>query len=310
MKMALDLNLMGYLVVLSRYPRLSAALQQLGVSRATLNRGLAQLRDHYGDDLYLLVNGQFEPTPFARELVQQLGPAYQTLQTAFSQTKTFDFSALKGGLKLYAPATLAEVFTPELIGCLKAANSELMLESIAWMGQGAAPLQAGEMAFCVDLFPLELNRDLVQRRVGSIPIGLYLHPDHPLLNRQAIEVSDLAAIPLVRQWAGEVSKYGDRARQSRMLMPNVALSVTTVLAALRCAERYGYGLVAARVYDAEVGDRLCWRPIVNQGEPVELEYGFYFHRSWYQHPFIQEIEGMLKQCHRQLLGDVAEANRH
>ncbi|MBY5991782.1 LysR family transcriptional regulator [Ferrimonas balearica] len=302
MRSTLDLNLIGYLVVLAQYPRLSAALEKLAVSRATLNRGLARLRAHYGDDLYTLDNGRFKPTAFAIELVSQLSPSYQALLVAAERTNAFDFGKLDGALRFYAPANLLEFLTPELFACTSAANGNLMLESIAWMGQGPAPLQPGEMAFCVDLFPLELDRDLVQRSIGTIPIGVYLPPEHPLATQEAISISDLSSLTVVRQWSGEVTKYGSRAGKVRELVPNAALTVNTVLAGLRCAHRFGYGMVSARVYDAETEGRLCWRPIMQGEQGVQMEYGFYYHRSWYQHPFISALEGMLHTCHKRLFG--------
>lgn len=301
MSTQLDLNLIRYAAALAKYQKPQTVSQHLGISRSTLNRGLNQLREHFGDELFQLSSGRYQPTVFGQQVISNLLPTMEELESKLLHRNQFDFRCYKGQLRVYVPVNVGEVLPPLLLNNLAQRGSALKLDCRAWPSDGLPKLEAGTLAIGINKFPIELGRDLVQRRLGAVALGVYLRPDHPLARQRSLKLDDLKQLTLVRQYLGDIVEQQSTSQYAR-LSAAYGLSVMSIYSALACAEQFNFGVLSPKIYGDLVGDRLLWRPLSRvDAQRVEFEYGFVFHRSWYRHPVMEEIEAVLKASHQQLL---------
>lgn len=85
-----DLNLLSTFEAVLLERNVTRAAGRLGVSQPTVSHALQRLRGQFGDHLFYRDKGQMVPTPFALELAQHLGPAFQGIRSAMQLEKGFD----------------------------------------------------------------------------------------------------------------------------------------------------------------------------------------------------------------------------
>ena len=71
----LDLNLLELFESIWRTRNLTASGKALGISQPAVSRGLARLREAYGDELFVRQQRGVEPTPFAQALAEPVSAA-------------------------------------------------------------------------------------------------------------------------------------------------------------------------------------------------------------------------------------------
>ena len=78
----LDLNLLKTFDLLMHERRLTEVARRLAVGQPAVSHALARLRRHFGDDLFVRAGRRMEPTPLARVLHAEIGPALARLEGA------------------------------------------------------------------------------------------------------------------------------------------------------------------------------------------------------------------------------------
>src|SRR6266404_5109215 len=86
----LDLNLLVALDALLTHQNVTRAAEQLNLSQSALSGALARLREHFDDELVVLVGGRMEPTPLARTLAEPLHDILLKTKSLVTTTASFD----------------------------------------------------------------------------------------------------------------------------------------------------------------------------------------------------------------------------
>lgn len=73
----IDLRLLRLFHAVYEAGSTTRAAEKLGLSQPTVSIGLKQLRDHYGDPLFVQASGKMRPTPFAADLIDPIRAALQ-----------------------------------------------------------------------------------------------------------------------------------------------------------------------------------------------------------------------------------------
>lgn len=94
----LDLNLLELFESIWRTRNLTATGERLGLSQPAVSRGLARLRETYGDELFVRHRRGVEPTAFAQTLAEPVSAALAIVRRTiekptFSAAKTPGASA-------------------------------------------------------------------------------------------------------------------------------------------------------------------------------------------------------------------------
>ncbi|ABV85586.1 LysR family transcriptional regulator [Shewanella pealeana] len=308
-----DLNLLRYLFIIDKYQTANAIINHLGISRSTLNRGLAQLRSHFDNELFILTNGRYHSTVLAKDLMNRVQPLLTGIEECLYKSNESPLGKIKGTLCVYAPTYLSEPVTVGLMAGLQEHGCQLGLKSHAWPNDSMPNLDSGDFTIGINRFPFDCPSNIIQRRLGSVIIGVYLRQDHPLAKFESIDVSQLetAQIALLDPGASGSSKKSS-VIEGQGLKIESTITVPSMHAALSCAERFNYLVFAGNAYAEYRQYGLTWRPVTNAGEPIEYEYGFVYHRTWYQHPAMSSLESILRSSFQQVISPhediIAELN--
>lgn len=302
MTQPLDLNLLRYLLIIDKYKTASTVIKQLGISRSTLNRGLAQLRCHFDNELFILNNGRYHSTALAKDLMNRVLPLLSGIEECLCKTSDSPLGKLKGTLCIYAPTYLSEPVTVGLMAGLQEQDCQLELKSHVWPNDNMPNLDSGDFAIGINRFPFDCSSNIIQRRLGSVSIGVYLRPDNALAKFKSIDISQLENVQVALLDPGaNVSSQENAVIERQGVKLESAITVPSMHAALSCAEQFNYLVFASNAYPEYRRRGLTWRPVTNNGHSIEYEYGFIYHRTWYQHPAMNSLENILRSSFQQVL---------
>ncbi|ABV37178.1 Transcriptional regulator-like protein [Shewanella sediminis HAW-EB3] len=302
MTQPLDLNLLRYLLIIDKYKTASTIINHLGISRSTLNRGLAQLRSHFDNELFILSNGQYHSTALAKDLMSRVFPLLSGIEDCLCKTSDSPLGKLKGTLSIFAPTYLSEPVTVGLMAGLQEQDCQLELKSHVWPIDNMPNLDSGDFAIGINSFPFDCSGNIIQRRLGSVTIGVYLRPDNPLAKFDSIDIGQLEKVQVALLDPGaNVQNQENTVIERHGVTLKSAITVPSMHAALSCAERFNYLVFASNAYPEYRRRGLTWRPVTNDGHPIEYEYGFIYHRTWYQHPAMNSLEKILRSSFQQVI---------
>jgi len=86
----LDLNLLVALDALLTHQNVTKAAEQLNLSQSALSGALARLREHFDDELVVLVGRRMEPTPLAQSLAEPLHEVLLKTKALVMAKSSFD----------------------------------------------------------------------------------------------------------------------------------------------------------------------------------------------------------------------------
>lgn len=302
MKTAFDLNLLRLLMALSEYQSAEGVIKQLAISHSTFKRGLAQLRSRFGNELFVAQQGRYLATAFTRELLERLSPLMTELDAVLHQSSQQSLKELSGNLSVCLPAYMADAIAPELQTELQEMDSRLRLEIYDWPQSGELLLSAQSPNIAINRFPQSLSKLCVQHKIGNWPLGIFCQPSHPLAQQAHIELHQLQGERIVRYLP--LHSQMPAAIRERLAASGTVLEVVAAINSFAAALRY-VAMFDALAMGSPTGQLhqamgLCWRPIRVDDELLSYEYGFFYHRAWYQHPVMREIEQMLRRIHQRL----------
>lgn len=147
----------------------SAAARASGRSQPTIGRHIDQLQTQLGATLFQRVTGGYALTQTGTALMDHA----QTMQKAAAQMSMITAGRaadIRGTVRITASEIVATYILPELIADLLAQEPELQIELVATNSTENLLLREADIA----LRMVEPNQlDLITRKLGAIPVGLY-----------------------------------------------------------------------------------------------------------------------------------------
>ena len=203
----LDLNLLRLLRVVVETQNTSVAAEKLGISQTSVSRGMAKLRETFGDQLFIRKAHGVEPS----ELAEKLAEAAEHMLTPFSQVleayQTFDPQEYSGNLVIACDLTLLDVFGrgmyQTLINTLPKANFRF----VYWQKNSLQGLLDREIDYMLHYSLLPLPQDIYTHHLSDIKVNLVARKDHPILSKTS-DWDAIKNIPMVKYASNsQVGKY-------------------------------------------------------------------------------------------------------
>lgn len=176
----LDLNLLKVLRALLEVKNTRKAAYLLHLSQPAVSRCLSRLRDYFDDELFIRGSHGLEPTSKALEIGARLPAAMDMLMEAVSGGDNFDPNFYHGKVTLALNAFLAQWLAPPLIKSIVKQAPNIELHITNWESSTPALLVEGQVQVGVNYFPLDISKQLVQRRLGSEDFVVVCRKNHPL----------------------------------------------------------------------------------------------------------------------------------
>lgn len=172
---------LNILVTIHRAGSLSLAAKLLGMNQSTLSYWLDQLRDRFGDALFVRVGQGMQPT---ERMARMIGPANEILShlNAIMETDGYDPTHDNGVLRLACSALERDLIVQPLIrqAVTEAPNVTFDVSEPGSGFQIADRLREGSLDFAFYPGVFERGDDLLQRVLYPVEDVVFFDPSFPL----------------------------------------------------------------------------------------------------------------------------------
>lgn len=233
---------------------LTAAADRLGISHATAFRHIKAFETDLGSRLFEKVRGRYRLTEAGSDIVDLVRTVAVSVEDIDRKITGSDI-ALKGRVRLTAPASFSCHFLPQLLSGLRNAFPRISVELLSSNEEVNMSSRASEIALRVTPEPPE---HLIGRKIADIPWGIYGSEDYFRLHGVPESLEDLDRHILIGATGGLARRQGF-AYLDKMFRERI-VSRCDDLMAMAAFARHGQGLALLPADVAAEGLELAFRP--------------------------------------------------
>ncbi|WP_447400122.1 LysR substrate-binding domain-containing protein [Vibrio harveyi] len=298
MKNTIDLNLYRFLYLLSQQKSQAKVCHTLGISKATFTRQLAECRQRFDNELFNAEKGIYTPTLLCQQLCEVISEPLERLEQIPQLAQSFNANQQANEYIFSIINPLSGMLTTPLVSALTTEDQKPKISFIDWSIESIENPKRGAVVIGIGGFPNELNERMVERKVASVPIFAYVNDQHPLSQHNELELSDIENLETVRVSMGslDVSAYYERMRKLTGVNLEQKLTVSSMAAALDCVKVSPYVFVGMHINDDALSEGVLRLPLRLNAKPMMFDVGVQYHRAFYQHPIIAQVEAFIKRA--------------
>lgn len=222
---SLDLNLLRLLKVVVETRNTSVAAEKLGISQTSVSRGMAKLRETFGDQLFIRKAHGVEPS----ELAEKLAEAAENMLVPFSQVlesyQEFEPKEYTGEIVIACELTLLDVFGRGVYQSLVKALPNARFKLVYWQHGSLQQMLDKRVDYMIHYTMFPLPQDIYTHHLSNIQINLVARKDHPVLSHTS-DWSEVKHLPWVKYATdSSVGKYDiyDELIINEGVEPNITL---------------------------------------------------------------------------------------
>lgn len=193
----LDLNLLRLLKVVVDTRNTHAAADQLGISQTSVSRGLAKLRQVFGDQLFIRKAHGVEPSELAEKLAEASEQMLNPLIKVVESYQDFNAVQFSGEIKVAMNIFFLEMHGDGIFSALQKTFPNASFKLVYWQEHSLTEVLNGDIDYLVHFADYPLPQEVYCHTLEEIELCLVARKSHPILSR----TSDWEAIhqlPLVR----------------------------------------------------------------------------------------------------------------
>jgi DNA-binding transcriptional LysR family regulator len=198
--MKIKLNLLRQAQALVAHGNFSRAAAALSLSQPALSRGIRELEDQVGLQLFLRSRSGLELSDFGRVFMQHAADLLlgaEDLEREVALARGLATGEISVGLGPYGMATLAPICTPAFAAAHPGVRLRILADSPSMLGR-LVRLRTLDLAVA-EASILESDGDLeVVARLDPLPGYLVVRAGHPLTRRARVGVTDALAYPFAQ----------------------------------------------------------------------------------------------------------------
>src|SRR5690606_3687537 len=154
----LDLNLLRLWITLAETRNVTLAAEHLGLTQPTVSYGLAKLRLHFNDRLFVRAPQGMQPTPLGEQLAREFQQALGQIDSAVEAARHFDPATTQRSFRVAMSDIGGLYFVPPLLLHLQQAAPQAELEvKQVLLEQLADGLASGAIDAAVGNLPLPVG---------------------------------------------------------------------------------------------------------------------------------------------------------
>lgn len=227
-----DLNLLKVFLVVYQEQSLRKAGEKLFVSTPAVSQSIKKLKESLGEELFVLSNKQFLPTPFSDALYQRVYPLLDGLFIAIEEGKQFNPEELEDTFHIEANPHILPWLTPALFNQITDESPKSTLVTHTISQHSLEKLQQGVVDFVVHFSADDLPSEIIAVPLVSLRFVLAARYEHPFQDTEA-HIEELLSYP----FAHVDLAYFDKSKKSRIeeeaiargLSINMALRTTSIV---------------------------------------------------------------------------------
>ena len=176
----LDLNLVVTFEVLMTEGSVTRAAQRLGRTQSAVSHALARLREQLGDPLLVKIGSGMAPSPFARDLVEDVRPILRSIQRIVSPPEPFDSTTSKRVFRV-AIADFAPTLLPRVLSEVQHQAPGVLVEWLAPAAQTMTAVAEGQLDVALVTASAAVPEGVQRSDAGDLHSVTFARKGHPAI---------------------------------------------------------------------------------------------------------------------------------
>ncbi|WP_163131081.1 LysR family transcriptional regulator [Agarivorans sp. Alg241-V36] len=193
----LDLNLIKLLKVVVETKNTHQAAKVLGISQPSVSRGLAKLKETFGEQLVIRKAHGIEPSELAEKLAEAADDMLLPISKVIQAYQNFNPLEFDGEVSLAITPSLLEVFGSDIYLALETALPKAKIKLRFINANSLNHLLNARVDYIIQLGELSLPQEIYTHTLKRIKLAIVAREDHPVLS-QSSELADIHHLPIVR----------------------------------------------------------------------------------------------------------------
>lgn len=178
----LDLNLLVIFEVLMTEGSVTRAARRLGRTQSAVSHALGRLREQLGDPLLVKVGTGMAPSPFAKQLIEDVRPVLRSIQRIVSPPRPFEPATSTRVFHL-AIADFAPTLLPRVISEVQRIAPGVSVEWRAPSAQTLTSIAEGHLDVALVTSSATLPDGVQREPAGELHSVTFARKDHPAIAR-------------------------------------------------------------------------------------------------------------------------------
>lgn len=174
----LDLRHLRIFVALYSFKNVTRASEAVGLSQSSVSVVLAQLREHYGDPLFVRTSGGMQPTPRAELLMPMLRQALQLLDQSLVRAVEFNPAEITRSFRICMTDVGQMTLLPRLLSKVHQLAPNISLDVSNLSHETARQLETGEVDLAMG-FTVDIKAGFYQQKLFDEGFACIVARDHP-----------------------------------------------------------------------------------------------------------------------------------
>ena len=265
----LDLNLLRILKAVVKTGNTHAAADILGISQTSVSRGIAKLKESFGEQLFIRKSHGLEPSELAQKLAQVSDEIYTPIVKVVESFHNFNQLEYAGIVTVAMNIYALDIHGEGIFKALQVALPKAKLKLVYWQHDSLTQMLDGEIDYMIHFAAFSLPQDIYQLPLRKTKFGVIARKDHPVLSKSQ-DWENIHHLPIARVkidgYNLKLSPIEElyRAKGYKANVELVTQSLNILLNKLKNSDAIHFG----SVYLAAVDNELCAYPLPTL--PVEF----------------------------------------
>ncbi len=179
-----DLNLFVVLEAIYREGNLTRAGRRLKLTQPAMSHALKRLRELLKDPLFIREGANMVPTPFSRNMINDVRQALQILEVNLYENRNFDPAHTRRNFMVGFWELMESIILPALARTLTQAAPEISITSLRVKRREIeAELASGALDLALDV-PISMSESIRHKPLFSDRVVVVARPGHPAIGRE------------------------------------------------------------------------------------------------------------------------------
>ena len=156
------------------------AAQRLGRTQSAVSHALARLREQLGDPLLVKIGSGMAPSPFARDLVEDVRPILRSIQRIVSPPEPFDSTTSKRVFRV-AIADFAPTLLPRVLSEVQHQAPGVLVEWLAPAAQTMTAVAEGQLDVALVTASAAVAEGVQRSDAGDLHSVTFARKGHPAI---------------------------------------------------------------------------------------------------------------------------------
>jgi len=193
----LDLNLLKLLQAVVETRNTHLAADKLGISQTSVSRGMAKLRETFGDQLFIRKAHGIEPSELAEKLAEAAEEMFIPLEKVVESYQNFEPEKFSSEITIAMNIFLLDQYGEGIFSALREELPNANFKMLYWQEQTLAEMLNGQIDYMLHFSAFPLPQEIYLHKLKEIKLCLIARKDHPVLSHST-DWEDIHHLPITR----------------------------------------------------------------------------------------------------------------